>query len=162
MVKTIDVIIPSIEISYSGHFDIKDFQAVMKKWLKKAEYDYTEKGFDIKTAGETKTALTRVEADKKLDDYHKLIIKPTITISNYKEVKVDGKKIAEGDVKVKVEAEIERDYDEKWKAKPLKRFLRGFFDKFIASEHEGKIAGILKKETHEFIQEIKLYFNIEG
>ncbi len=161
MVKVVDIIVSGIELSYSGSVDSKEMQDLVKKWLKKNGYNPAEKGFETKTLESGKTTVMRWEADKRVDDYHKLLIRPTISISNYREVKVEGKKITEGNVKIKLEGEIERDYEETWKGTPLKRFFRAFFDKFLASEKEDKVAKLIKKETGALADELKKYFAIE-
>lgn len=160
MVKVADPV-ASIEFVYVGPVDIKDMQDFLKKWLKKNNYDPVEKNYETRGAGEAKNTVLKWEADKKVDDYHRFILKPEISVNNYKDVKIEGKKLVDGEVKVKIAAELERDYEENWKGDPLKKFFRGFFDKFIANEKENELSKLLKKEAGEFTEALKSYFSAE-
>ena len=160
MVKVVDIL-AGYEISYNGAIDIKELQALIRRWCKKNHFDLIEKVYDIKMIENGRNGIMKWEADKKLDDYNQIVVKPDIILTNCKEVKVDGKRILEGDVKVKIGAELNRDYDEAWKGKPMKRFLRGFFDKFFAPEKVDRAREELKKSAKLLRDEVKRYFDAD-
>jgi len=141
MVKVAETIVKEREFSYQGAVYVKELQAYVKKWFGKNGYDLFEKGYQAKAS----------DAGKK----------PIISVSNAKEAMVGGKKVVEAEIKVSLDVEVERDYEETWKGKPVKRFLRGFFDKFIATEKDSEIKRMAKREAEGFMEMVKAYFKAD-
>ncbi|HZX12448.1 MAG TPA: hypothetical protein VFE88_03245 [Candidatus Nanoarchaeia archaeon] len=161
MVKVAETIVKEREFSYQGAVYVKELQAYVKKWFGKNGYDLFEKGYQAKASDAGKNTTMKWEGGKKLDEYHKLVVKPIISVSNAKEAMVGGKKVVEAEIKVSLDVEVERDYEETWKGKPVKRFLRGFFDKFIATEKDSEIKRMAKREAEGFMEMVKAYFKAD-
>ena len=98
--------------------------------------------------------------DRKYNDYSEGIINVTIELTNYKEGYADGKKIVEGDLKVKINGEMNRDYGDKWKNSTPKIFFRAIYDKYVVNVKEGIADSELKKTIKNLIAEIKQYLQI--
>lgn len=156
-----DKVVKGVEVTYEGVFDLHDFLDSLKKWFKSKGYDVTEKLYESKAKATLKSIKIKWECDRKPTDYDKYIIKLGIDCSDLNEGEVDKVKVVEGKVKVSVEAEHEKDYDEKWRGKPTLNFFRAIYDKFVIEEKENAIAKNLKKDTDSLVSEVKNYFNIK-
>ncbi len=156
-----DLIINGFDINYSGAIDFKDFLRMFKGFFKKYDYDVDEKVYDTKTDNEgLKSTTIKWACDKKVDDYNKVVIKPSISLSNYKEGFVDGSKVADGNLKINIKVEIERDYDEKWKKSPVKNFFRSIYERYVSEEKQDKVTKEAKSIFENLKKELKQYLNI--
>ena len=155
-----DMIVKELVVSYSGVFDIHDFLDFLKKYMKQNGYDMTEKLYDSKAKASINSIKIKWACEKKATDYDMYNIALTIDFTDIKEGKIEGKKVVEGNLKVLIEAEHEKDYDEKWRKKPTLNFMRAVYDKFIIESKEQKLAKKLKEEANDIADEIKKYLNI--
>lgn len=156
-----DMVVKELVVSYEGVFDIHDFLDFLKKYMKQNGYEVAEKLYDTKTKASVNSIKIKWACEKKATDYDKYNMNITIDFSDIKEGKIEGKKVVEGNLKVTIEAEHEKDYDEKWRAKPTMNFMRAVYDKFIIESKEEKIAKKLKEEANDTADEIKKYLNIK-
>ncbi len=141
---------------YSGALDFPEFLDHIKDWFDRHGYDINEKEYTEKKR-EPRVHQIKWECDKKVDDYHKFVIKPKIKIE-FKEVEKDNKKLFEGDLTVTIKADVIRDHEENWKGSTTKRFARAIYDKFIMEEKESVVNSKLKKEVISLFNELKKYF----
>ena len=156
-----DLIVPSFDLKHSGALDFKDFLKMFKGFFKKYDYDVDEKLYDTKTDSTgSKTTIIKWACDKKVDDYNKIFIKPSIILNSYKEAVVDGVKVIDGNLKVNIKVEIERDYDEKWKVSPVLRFFRSLYEKYVSDEKQDKITKEAKSVFENLKKELKQYLNV--
>lgn len=155
-----DIIVKELAVSYSGVFDIHDFLDFLKKHMKRNGYDIEEKLYDAKTKASIHSIKIKWGCEKKATDYDKYNIAITIDFFDIKEGKIEGKKVVEGNLKVTIEAEHEKDYDEKWRKKPTMNFMRAVYDKFIIESKEEKLAKKLKEEANDIADDVKRYLNI--
>ena len=118
-----------------GFWNYVEFYNFCYEWFGKEGYiliedQYTEKNTDI-----GKEIILKWIAYRKVTDYFKFVIKADWHIlgMNPAEVERDGKKekINKGEVKIKVVAELVKDYEDRWEGKPLWKFLRGIYEKYI-------------------------------
>lgn len=153
-----DKIIRDLEFVHEGVFDFKDFLQLLKAFFKRYNYDVDEKLYDNKIKNGMRNLKIKWTCDRKVDDYNKCIIKLTLDLKDGKEGVVDGLKVVDGQLKVTYNAEIERDYDEKWKVAPAKRFLRSLYDKYVSGIKQSKIDTGLKDLVETLKKEVKQYF----
>jgi len=157
MVHT-DKIVKDIEISHTGILDFKEFLQLMRDFFGNYNYDITEKVYDTKVTTEgLKNTMIKWDADRRLDDYNKAIFKISYSLSDYKEIYVEKKKVIDGKFKLKIELEMERDYDENWKKAPTRRFLRAVYDKYIAEPKQSKIDNEAKEAVQRLKEQVKKY-----
>ena len=149
-----------IELNYSGVFDMKEFLNLTKKILGGYDYDLDEKLYETKTKDDSKNTTIKWQFDRRLDDYNKGVVKMQIKINNYSESYIEGRKVVKGDMNVKINGEVIRDYEDKWKKLPARRFFRALYDQYIAKEREDTIAKSVKDIIETFRKEFKKYFNI--
>ena len=154
MVHT-EKVVKDLEINYSGVFDLKEFLDVVKKYFERNDYFLDEKSYDTKTKDDTKNTFMRWQFERKLDDYNKSVIKINIKESNYTENYLDGKKVIKGDINLKINAELNRDYDDHWKGPMWKKFFRSIYDQYIAEERQDKVKGSIKTLIEGLRKDVK-------
>ena len=157
-----DFIIKGLTVSYSGIFNLKELYKYIKRWLKESGsfQEINEKLYQEEHKQELKTTTIKVDAKKKVDDYTKFIIKVTIKGSDYEDVKADGKSMQKGSLKIELNAEMEKDYQEKWEEAPSRKFFRGLYDRFLIGFRIDKLSKELTDETYDLYNEIKKYLDI--
>ena len=153
-----DKIITELEFSHEGVFDFKEFLHMIKSFFSRYNYDFDEKVYESKNKGDLKTTRFKWAFDRKLDDYNKAVVKLGIGLEDYKEGYSDGIKIVDGKLKVKFDAEVERDYNEDWKKQPTKKFIRAVFDKYVSAHKQKKVDDSVKDLVENLRREIKQYF----
>ncbi|MBI2148501.1 hypothetical protein HYU23_02380 [Candidatus Woesearchaeota archaeon] len=159
MVHT-DKIVRDLEFIHEGVFDFKELLRIMKEFFSRHDYDIDEKLYDTKNKNDLKTTTIKWNADRKVDDYNKCIVKLAINIGDYKEGYVDGIKVVDGKLKITFNAEVERDYDEKWKKSPTKKFFRAIYEKYITEAKQSKVDNNLRNLVENLRKEIKQYFSV--
>ncbi len=159
MVHT-DKIVREFELSTEGVIDFKEFLNVIKALFKKYGYDLTEKVYNSKTSDGLRNTSLIWHFDNKPDDYNQCIVKIKIKLDDYKEGTVDNKKVVDGKLSLGVDAEINRDYDQKWKTAPMKKFFRAIYDKYVAETKQDRVTKDLTKLVEELKKEIKQYLHI--
>ncbi len=152
-------------LKHKGYFNYSDLYSYCYNWFKENRYGVSEDEYVEKISGAKEIQITWV-AKRKVSDYLREIIsiKWHITGLSDAEVEINGKKekTNKGDIKLKVSAEMERDYDSQWEKKPLWKTMRGIYDKYIIKttmdEYEDKLTG----KGQQFVEEVKAYLNLEG
>ena len=154
------------EVKYKGFFDYSKLYDFCYNWLVDENYEVFEDEYSEKLSGEAKEVKIRWTAKKKISDYFRNLIKIEWHIIGMEKVEVqqNGKrqKMNKGDLKIKVSADLERDYEKKWEDNPFLKFLRGIYDRYIirttAEEYEGRLKG----EANEFVEQLKSFLVLEG
>ncbi len=152
-------------LKHKGYFTYSDLYSYCYNWFKDNRYSVAEEEYVEKISNGKEIQITWV-AKKKVSDYLREIItiKWHILGLNDAEVEINGKKekTNKGDIKMKVTAEMERDYESEWEKKPFWKSVRGIYDKYIikttVDDYEDRLAG----KGQSYIEEVKAYLNLEG
>ena len=152
------------EIKQKGHFNYRELYETAFSFLKDKGYRVEEHKYEEKISADGKEINLKWESPKKVSDYFNNLIKTSWSIRGLvdTEVEIDGKRTQtnKGEVKIKVESTLERDYDGEWEKKPLWKFLRGIYDRYIIrttmDEYENRLAG----DSAEFIGELKGFLQL--
>ncbi|MEK6836025.1 MAG: hypothetical protein AABX55_03325 [Nanoarchaeota archaeon] len=153
----IDYVVPKTALSYTGILNVKELYSLIKSWL-------NEKGFYIiekehhGSLGETRNLKTKWQAEMKMEEYTKYVIKLTIKASNLHETNKASK--FSGDFQVEVESYLEKDYEDRFESKPVLKFFRSVYDKFIDKSRFNKYEDELKDLTNMLRNELKAFFNL--
>lgn len=154
------------EVKHKGFFHYSDFYSFCYNWLKDEGYSVAEKKYEEKVSGFGKEITIEWEAKKKVSDYYRNIIgiKWHILGMNDAEVEVDGKKqkTNKGEVKLKVAADLERDYEQNWDKNPLWKFMRGVYDKYVIRTTTEEYESRLKSKGESFVENAKSFLRLEG
>jgi hypothetical protein len=80
------------------------------------------------------------------------------------EVQREGKKLKmnSGQVELKIKGVLVKDYEHKWEDRPIWKFLRGVYDRYIVKSRIEDYEDKLKEEVEEFIAQSKAFLVIEG
>ena len=62
---------------------------------------------------------------------------------------------------MKFKGVFERDYEDKWEKKPLWKFLRGIYDKYIVRTTLDEYQGKLSSQAVDFVKEVKSFLQLE-
>ena len=151
-------------LKQTGHWKYSELYDLAFSWLKSSGYKLKEDLYNEKLSSNGKEVIIKWTAEKKVTDYFKFQILMDWHILGMKdaEVEVDGKKVNtnKGEVEIKFKANIIKDYEKRWEDKPLWKFLRGIYEKYIIRETVEEFEDDLENETKEMIQDLKAFLRI--
>ena len=154
------------KIKQAGVADFKDFYSFAYDWLSNEGYTVNEKVYSEKVAGDAKDIDVSWEAKKKVSDYFAFVIKIDWKILGLKSIEVqrESKKIKtnSGVFELKFSAVLVKDYESRWEDKPIWKFLRGVYDKYIIRSRIDQYEDKLMGELDELMAQCKAYLSIEG
>jgi len=157
MVEVDYVIPPEITLSYEGDLDLKELYVLVKSWLKDRGFFLIEKEHE----GTLEKFKSKWDAEKKVDDYAKYVIKVTIEANKLKQISIKNKNLYNGEFNVAFESFIQKDYEDRLEKKPLLKFFRGVYGKYVERSREENYERELKTLTTSFYNEIKAYFGLK-
>lgn len=154
------------KVAHSGIFDFKDVYKFLYEWLTSYEYTVIEKKYSEKIKPEGKEIEAAWICLRKVSDYFRNRIKITIRIQKMVSVEVTREtmkvKRDKGDLEIKFTAYLERDYEHKFEANPIAKFLRGIYDKYIIPNRITRYEDALGTEVDEMIAQAKAFLALEG
>lgn len=152
----VNYVIDKLGVKFEGIFNLDEFYSVLKDFLTQTGYIVTEREF----AEKTKENLTvKWKSTKVVDEYTQFIIKSTIKCS-IQNIEIKNKRLSQGTMDFTLKAQIEKDYQDLW-AGPLKRFIRGVYDKFVAGDRFEKLESELKDESYSVVEKARQYLNMK-
>jgi hypothetical protein len=152
-------------VKKKGYWNFKELYEFSFNWLKDKGFHVAENEYTEKDDGAKEIQLDW-GAEKKVSDYfkNKITIKWHILQMKDAEVERSGKKqkTNKGDLKIKIKASLESDYEGRWEDSNFNKFLRGLFDKYIikttADEYEDKLENLATK----FTSDLKAYLELSN
>jgi len=148
---------PEITVSYEGDLDLKELYILVKSWLKDRGFFLIEKQHE----GTPEKFKSKWEAQRKADDYAKYVIKVTLEANNLKQISIKNKNLYNGEFSVAFESFVQKDYEDRFEKKPLLKFFRSVYDKYIERSRYENYENELKEITKNFYNEIKAYFGLK-
>lgn len=149
-----------------GYWNYKDLYNFCFDWLKDEGYKVKEKEYVEKLSSLGKELILKWVAEKKVTDYFKNEIEINWHILGMKdaEVELDGKKIStnKGEVAITVKATLVRDYEERWEDKPIWKFLRGVYEKYVIRTTVDEYENNLEDKAKEYLGDVKAFLQISG
>lgn len=154
------------KIQHTGIFDFKETYGFAYKWLIDENFDVTEKKYSEKVKAEGKEIEIQWTFERKISDYFKFSGTADWRIlgMNTVEVSKNGIKLKmnQGQVEIKVKGILERDYENKWEGRAIRKFMRGIYDKYIVKQRIEQYEGKLFAEMDEFTSQMKSFLTLEG
>ena len=154
------------KIKQGGIFHFKDFYSFTYDWLISEDYDLIEKKYSEKVVGDAKELEIIWEAYKKISDYFRFVIKMRWLILGMKDVEVqrEGKKVKmnSGVLEVTFQAILEKDYEGRWEDRPMWKFLRGVYDRYIVKSRIDKYEDKVVLELISLIDQSKAFLALEA
>jgi hypothetical protein len=149
-----------------GFFNFSELYNFCFNWLEDEGYNVKEKEYTEKVGGAGKEIIIKWEAKKGVTDYFENMFELDWQILGLKDAEIerDGKKETtnKGEVKIKIKANLVKDKESKWEEKPLWKFLRGTYEKYIIRTTVNKYEEKLEDKAKSFIGEVKAFLQIEG
>ena len=157
----------SSEMKYVGIFSFRDFYKFCYDWIEdEIGIKMSEKKYEEKLAADSKGIIVEWEESKKFTDYFKFEMKVKFTVRNMKEIEINqgGKKIKtnSGDIKIKVEGILVRDYEGKFEINAFNKFLRSIYEKWIITSRIEQFENKIIDACDEFLGQAKAYLDLEG
>ena len=154
------------KIKQSGTFDFKDLYSFAYEWLDGEGYNVAEKKYAEEVSGDSKKIEIEWETKKKVSDYFQFVIKVDWKMLNLKNVEVirEGKKIKlnSGQAEIKVSGVLVKDYESRWEDRPIWKFLRGVYDRYIIRSRIDEYEDKITSQADDFVNQLKAYLAIEG
>lgn len=145
-------------------FNVKETYKHAKEWLEYWRYDVVEKKYKHKEAGDGKEVEIVWNCTREIDEYTQFYIEIRWLCLNMKDiiVNIGNQKIKmnKGEINVFVSAYLVLDWQNKWEERPILKFLRSFFEKYLYHGHIQSLKEELWKEAWAFYNEIKAYLNM--
>ena len=150
------------KIKNKGIFSFKDTYNIAYEWLVDEGYDINEKVYkETVGAGGAKEIEIEWVAYRKISDYFRFLIKINWHILGMTdvEVEIDGvkQKMNQGQLVLTISTILEKDWAGTWENKPLFKFLRTFYDRYLIPSRLEKYEGKLLGEMDEFIAHLKSF-----
>jgi hypothetical protein len=154
------------KVKQKGYWNFTELYNFCYDWLKDNGYKVKEKGYTEKLTSFGKELIIEWEIGKKVTDYYKNTMKMKWHILGMKDAEIEreGKKEStnKGEVGIELTADLETDYEHKWEQKPIWKFLRGIYDKYIVRTTTEEYEDRLEDDAKEFVEQIKSFLQIEG
>lgn len=153
-------------IKHKGFFNFTELYNFCYNWFKDNKYHLSEDEYTEKLQANGKEIVIKWTAKKKVSDYFREVITAKWHILGLvdAEVEVNGKKekTNKGEVKIKVSADLEKDYEENWTKTPFYKFLRGTYEKYIMRKTIDLYEDRLEEKAVEFCEDVKAFLNLAG
>lgn len=156
------------KIKYTGIFTFKDFYKFCHEWLVEETKvtEFEEGKYSEKLVGDKKEIDIEWTCQRKLSDYFKEKIKSKFTIRQLREVKVkkDGAEVDanSGDVELKVDGSLIKDYQGKFEMTGFRKFLRSVYEKYVIHSRLEALQEKVISDCNEYLGQAKAFLDIEG
>jgi len=155
------------KIKHNGLYDFKETYRILFEWLMDHGYDVVEKSYkEVVQGGGAKEIEVEWDALKKVSDYFRFLmsVKFHPMAMTSVEVEIDGqkKKMNKGAMDVEVKIVLLKDYEERWSGRPIWKFLRTLYDRYLIRERVEQYEGKLIQEMNEFVAQTKAFLAMTG
>ena len=157
-----EYVVKDLKIVHEGVFDFKEFYKLVKSWLTLRKYDLFEKEYRESQKEENiKEIKVGFAAEKVIDYYIKYLFDISLGVKDHKIVKgPKAQNLVQGTLTFKIDAKLQTDFEASWEGKPLLKFTRGIYDKFVKGDKYAEYKKELKDQTYELYNELKAYLNL--
>jgi len=155
------------KVKHKGIFDFSETYRILYEWLVDQGYDINEKTYKENIgAGGAKEIEIEWDAMKKVSDYFRFLLEikwHPLGMTSV-EVEIDGvkQKMNKGQFEIEIKSVLLKDYESRWENKPIQKFLRGLYDKYIIRERVEAYEGKLIAEMDEFVAQCKSFLALTG
>ena len=156
----IDLVEKGLVVQKKAKFNMVELYKTLKSWFDLHDYDFQEREYGEETADKKSTKIGWM-GRKDVNEYVSFRVPISITLKNYETIKTKSGNIVEGDITVKISANVRSDYENKWQTSPVIHFFRAVFDRIIASDKTQKYEKELKKDVNDIFYRTKSYLNLQ-
>jgi hypothetical protein len=153
-------------IKQKGYFNYADLYNFCFNWFEDEGYNVKEKEYTEKVSSFGKEIVIKWEAKKGVTDYFENLFEIKWHILGMKDAEIEreGKKEStnKGEVKIVIKANLTKDKENRWEEKPLWKFLRGIYERYIIRTTVTQYEDRLEDKAKKFVSELKAFLQIEG
>lgn len=159
------LVIDDKRIKYEGVFDAKGLFDVITSWASDKGYWVVEKSHVESLKNDGKFIEFNLNpVFKKVTDYAKFVFKLKIQLSDIKDVVVEQDhrkvKLQDGKVNIRIDANLETDYEGKWENKPFLYFLRTVFEKYVFGSSLARFDSQIREDGSVLETNLKSFLNL--
>jgi len=152
------------KLKQKGYWNYDELYNMAFNWLKDHNFSLKESLYNEKLQANGKEIVITWEAKKKVTDYfvNKITLDWHILGLNDAEVEIDGKKTKtnKGELEITFKGILVNDYEQRWEDKPLWKFLRGIYEKYVIRETVDEYEDDIEDDVKEMISEMKAFLRI--
>ena len=151
-------------IKKKGYWNYSELYGFCFSWLKDNGYGVKESEYVEKLSDFGKEIQLKWEGGRRVTDYFKFVIKVEWHILGMTDAVIerDGKqeKTNKGEIKLSISADLVKDYEDNWDKKPMVKFMRGIYDKYIIRTTIDNYGDVLKSDFKEYISQVKSFLEL--
>ena len=151
-------------IKKKGYWNYSELYGFCFNWLKDNGYGVKESEYVEKLSDFGKEIQLKWEGGRRVTDYFKFVIKVEWHILGMTDAVIerDGKqeKTNKGEIKLSISADLVKDYEDNWDKKPMVKFMRGIYDKYIIRTTIDNYGDVLKDDFKEYISQVKSFLEL--
>lgn len=156
----IDLVEKGVVIQKKAKFNMVELYKTLKSWFDLHGYEFQEKEYGEESTDKKTTKIGWI-GRKDVNDYVRYMIPISITLKNYETIQTKQGKVVDGNITVKISANVRSDYENRWDSSPIMLFFRSIFDRIIASDKTQKHEKALKKDVHDIFHRTKSFLNLQ-
>ena len=154
-------------LMHKGYFNFSDLYNFCFQWLQDEGYtNLAEESYQEKLSDIGKEIKIKWIAKKKVTDYFRNIIELKWQIIGLVDAEIERgnkkEKTNKGDLRMDFSADLEKDYENRWADKPIWKFFRGVYDKYIIRTTIDEYEDRLTAKAVSFVSDIKAFLQLEG
>ena len=158
--------IAASKVKHDGIFDFKEVYRFLYTLASDLEYEIEERTYSEKNTPKGKEVEIHWIVKRKVSDYFRFRMKVDWLILGMTDVEVVKEgvktKVNKGSLEINFTCYLEKDYENRWEASALIKFLRGLYDNYIIrgriSDYEDKIL----EEMSEMTEQLKAFLVLEA
>ncbi len=154
------------KLVHAGIFDFREFYRFMYEWFRDYSYLIIEKKYSEKIKAEGKEVEIEWHCFRKISEDYRFKIRIVIKVIKMVTVEVQegGMKFSrdKGEIEVKFNSYLERDWQNRWDQHPITKFLRGFYERYMLRGRIDFFEDKLKEEVDETLSQIKSFLALMG
>ncbi len=152
-------------VKYNGIFNFTELYDFIYDWCMDEQYKITEKKYDEKILGDSKTVDIKWDCNRKITDYFLFRIKLKWTITGLKkiEVKRENTKVVmnTGSITIKFTGVMLSDYQSRWEDYPFWKFFRSFYDRYMIKSRVESYQKKLGEDINELKSQVESLLALE-
>ena len=154
-----------LKLKQESIFDMPELYKLMYRWTKQHNYsEFIEDEYVEKISGDAKNLEIAWTCIRKINDYVKAYIEIRFLVLGLSDIEVNidniKRKTNKGSIEMRFTAYLKTDYEDTWAAKPLTKFFRGLYDKYINKDFITEYKKDVEAELLEFMSEVKSFLNL--
>ncbi len=155
------------KVKHTGVFDFKELYRILTDWMLEKGYDLNEKSYkEVIGPGGAREIEIEWDAVRKVSDYFRNQLKAKWHLMGLTkvDVEIDGvkQKMDKGYFEVEISAILQKDYEDRWANRPLIKFFRTFYDKYLIKERTEQFEAKLIAELDDFVGQCKSFLALTG